>query len=733
MKLQNPRNGTNSLDNLPKVSTERSGVQYDWETPEISMHYTSAVRSAFSRNEPLSSETIQSLFMKYTGPERRFRQDNGHIRDVLLDLLHAGALKGSQPLRALIHLVHEHFQILPRPDVNELRLQWMSEAVAGGACFLRKQLQRLESRLLETSVQEFHDCGGYSRFYAAMDRGVTSQLFERISLESATSLNRKESLNSRGDKLLHILSSFTRSEALEKILKVISPQEVNTLNDCGETALYRACMAGQTSTVLLLLSHGADPSMAPSPCGPTCLHWLFHFSTREVDTIAKELIEHGAQVNSISDQKIPMLHYPFTLPIGTSLHWAVDMSAGEATHALLRHGANPNFRDGSDPYAYDENVRYLDMSLPPDWVRYSVAKNTTLGYSAIDVAVKNRDHEILDILLSSHSSIDPNDSDEEGYSAMHRLDAGEWRHTTHGTAIWCPLFQGPTVTRTASLRKTVAVLLQHGFELDKLTNPRQSNSSGLGYSGQTALMIAVTGGNTETIKSLLDAGADVNVTNTEGETALLSFTDNYIFDEAQQSEAVSMMLGANANLHARDSWNMTPFLRATSIRLLEVATAMLNHGADLKDRISDTSSTQCGLTAFALLARCPLQQAPEHDEWFMSQLKMHILPRMVLPEGLNIRNELLEKADFDGGTLLHYTAMHGLVRSCATLIEAKVNINGLRRRKKLRRGGTVISYRTPLDESLKSGKFRHKRPQDQFPEQGMVFLSKIHISRCYIS
>ena len=667
--------------------------------------------------------------MKYTGPESRFRQDNGYIRDVLLDLLHAGARKGSQPLRALIYLVHEHFQLLPAPDVNESKSLWMSEAVAGGAFFLRNDLQRLDSELLETSVQQFHNCGGYSHYYAAMNRGATSEIFERISLESAGSLNTKESLNSRGDKLLHILSSFTTSDVLEKILRVAGPQEINTVNDCGETALYRACMAGQTSNVLLLLSKGADPSIAPSPCGPTCLHWLFHFSIREVDTIAKELIRHGAQIHSVSKQKIPMFHYPFTLPIGTPLHWAVDMSAVEAARSLLRHGANPCFRDGSDPYAYDENVRHLDMSLPPDWVRYSVAKNTTLGCSAIDVAVKNRDQEILGILLSSHSSIDSNDSDEEGYSAIHRLDAGEWRHTVHGTAIWCPLFQGPTATRTASLRKTVAVLLQHGFELDKLTNPRQSTASGLGYSGQTALMIAVTGGHTETIKCLLDAGADINLGNAEGETALLSFTDHYLFDRAQQSEVVSLLLGAKANLHAPDSRQKTPLLGAASIRLLEVATALINHGANLIDRISDTTSRQRGMTAFALLARCPLQLVPEHDIWFMSQLKLHVLPRLVQLEGLTILNELLEKADLDGGALLHYTAMEGLVRSCATLIEARVNINGLRRCKKLRRGGTVISYRTPLDESLKSRKYRRISSQDQFPEQGMLFLSNTSIRR----
>lgn len=722
MGLQGSRSGASFPDDVADDLTEGYDIRYDWEVPEISMHNAKAIRSAFSRNAPLSAEILCALFMKYTGPEHRFHQEDGQIRDLILDLLYAGAQKGSQPLRALINVVHEHFQILPRADVTKVKLLWMSEAVAGGAFFLRNALQHLDSSLLETSIRRFHDYGGYNQFYAALNRETISHILGHTSLENVVNLNRQAPLNARGDKLLHILSSVTASEGLKEILKLIDPREVNALNDCGETALYRACMAGETSNVLLLLSQDADPSIIPSHRGPTCLHWLFHFNPPDIDTIARELISHGAPIDSSSEQKVPTLHYPFTLPVGTPLHWAVEMSAAEATQSLLRQGAISSFRDGSDPYAYDENVRHLDMSLPPDWVRYSAPKNTTLGFSAIDVAVKNRDPEILDMLLSNDSSVDPNDTDEEGYSPLHRLDAGEWRYTIHGSAVWCPLFQGPTAARAESLRKTVDVLLQHGFQLDKLTKPKTSTTSGLGFSDQTALMVAVAKRNTETIKTLLDAGADVNVASTEGETALLSFTDDYLYDEAQQSKVVSLLLGANANLHARDSRHNTPFLRAASIGLLGVATALLNHGTDLRDRKKNTTSNHYGLTAFALLARCPLQRAPEHDEWFLSQLTLHILPRLAQPEGLEIRNELLEQADLDGGTLLHYTAKEGLVRSCAILVEAKVNVNGLRRREKFRRGGTVISYRTPLDESLKSETYRRSWPPGPFSEQGKSHL-----------
>lgn len=671
---------------------------------------------------------MQALFMKSTGYDRRCHLENNHSRDLILGLLHAGAQKGSQPLRALIYVVHEHFQVLPRADIAEAKLLWISEAVAGGAFFLRKALQRLDSSLLETSIRKFRNHGGYNQFYAAFNRKSIEDILGHTSVENALDLNRKASLNSRGDKLLHILSSVSASPGLENILKLMDPREVNIANGYGETALYRACMVGETSNVLLLLSHGADPSIVPSCGGPTCLHWLFNFSPEEIDTIAKELVRHGSQIHSCSEQKIPMLHYPFTLPVGTPLHWAVEMSVAEAICSLLRLGADPSFRDGSDPYAYDENVRQLDMSLPPDLVGYSVAKNTTLGFSAIDVAVKNRDHEILDMLLSNDSGVDVNDTDEEGYSALHRLDAGEWRYTTQGTAVWCPLFQGPTVTREDSSRKTVAVLVQHGFELDKLTKPKGYWESDFHISGQTALMIAVAKGNCETIKILLDAGADVNIANTEGETALLSFTDAYADDKARQCKFVSLLLHANANLHARNSMHQTPVRLAALQGLEEVIMALLQHGADIRDLKVDTHARR-GVNPWHYLSICQSQRIAEHDAWFVSLLDLHILPRLAQPDGLEIRNELLEKADPREGTLLHLFARAGLVRSCAALVQANVPINSLRRRKKFRRkefksGVTSISYMTPLDDSLKGGR---PRPYGKVEsEQGMqTLLEKI--------
>lgn len=721
------------MNDSPAKNCER---QYAWEITEISSYYAIALRSAFLSEEPLTLEIINALCMNSISAGRPLHYDV-QIRELLLGLLHAGAREGSELIQAMIASIYDHFQMQPTPEISERWLLWIDEAVARGAFYLQKTLGQANESLLQVSIQRFRENGGFNRFYAGLDRKWTWDFVSSTSLEPVVEANIQTSLNLRGDRSLHLLSSITASEQLAKVLTLLDQGEVNEVNKHGETALYRACMAGVTSNVLLLLSCGADASIAPSDDGPTCLHWLFHFPTQDLDNVGKGLIKHGGCIHSRSRLKIPMPYYPFTLPVGTPLHWAVETSVPEAVQSLLRQGASPSLRDGSDPYAFDEDVRDLDKSLLPNMVHYSVSKNPTMGLSAIDVAVKDRDHEILAVLLQDNSKFDYRDTDEEGYTALHRLDAGEWRYTCRGSAVWCPLFQGSTNVRADSLKKTVAVLLEHGFELNRFTNSKKpSVRLGFRYSRRTALMIAVAKGCSDTVKVLIDAEADVNITNPEGDTALLLLRDEPHEEARYHSEIAFLLLNANANLHVRDSGGNTPFIRAAGFTLLSAAAALLDHGANLQDRNVDLYSSEYGFTAFALLTDTQgilfaktknTKNFKEHDEWLTSQLNMHVLPRLTDHEGLELRSGLLEKADLDGGTLLHHTARGGLIRSCKILMSAAVNLNGLRRSEKplgkFKDEKYLISYRTPLDEAIDYGKTLHRDLSRTFSEQGTYIQS----------
>ena len=682
------------------TSVEDFEGTYAWEIPEINMEISKVLQPAFSRHEPLGPAITYAMFIKSIA-RGNCLHDDASARNMIFDLLDVGSQNGSEPIRAYIHAVHEHFEIQPKPEIMQAELQWISEAVAGGAFFLRKRLQHLHSESLNTCIQKFQESGGYNKFYSNLDPGFTSRdILQQILVEDMADLDRKRSLNPRGDKLLHVLSSVPTCRGLADVVELMDTQEANALNAFGETALYRACMTGIAANVLLLLARGANPSIAPSTNGPTCLHWLFHFNPQDIPTIAQALIKHGADVHAYCQRKIPLLYYPFNLPKGTPLHWAVEMSAQEATQELLKVGANPSLRDGSDPYAYDPNVRHLDMTLLPDSIPCSVPSSPTLGFSAVDFAVMNRDHEMLDLLLSSTSDHNTNDVDEEGYTALHRLDAGEWRYTKQGSRVWSPLFQGSPKCRLGSLRKTLGVLKRHAFDLDKLTYPKIWADEGI--SDQTALMLAVSTGNVHTVQALMEAGANVNVTNSEGYTALLSVT-RLCEHEVLQSRMVTMLLEKDANIHARNNKGYTPLLSAGLSRLLGAVETLLKYGACPSDRLGDKRAYENGYTIFTALATFNERTSPKRDSWLLSQLETYILPFLFHPEKGTTCREVLEQADLRGGTLIHYLAEAGFVRSCKALLEVRVNVNGLRKDRSM-----VACWHTPLDLALARGA-RHKQ------------------------
>ena len=115
---------------------------------------------------------------------------------------------------------------------------------------------------------------------------------------------------------------------------------------------------------------------------------------------------HRAGVDVQSRQVILIEHPQFTLPVGTALQWAVEMSVTEAISALLRYGANPFLRTGSDPYEYDQTVCFLDRMSPSSDKLLSIAETPTMGLNAFDLAVQNLDISILQMLLSNESIYD---------------------------------------------------------------------------------------------------------------------------------------------------------------------------------------------------------------------------------------------------------------------------------------------------------------------------------------
>ncbi|KAL9632394.1 MAG: hypothetical protein Q9164_005346 [Protoblastenia rupestris] len=354
--------------------------------PEISEYITPGLKAAFMRRENLPSGILHALIVKLLSQGHNLDSQIDD-RDLLLDLVCAAARQGSGPSKSIIFRIYEYFDLTPPPDISSAKLSWIADSVSEGAFFLRSELQQADADIYADSVAAFRTSGGFNSPYATSSPLDLLSTAHGVSQDEYHELELTSPVNSHGDNALHIAAASDQSSILSELLCRSSPRDINSLNAFGETPLYRACKAGSASNVLQLLSQGADAFIRASEDGPGCLHWIFHFDASDINHIVDELVRHRAGVHIQSKQKIAIPCPPFTLPVGTALHWAVEMSVPEAVSALLRHGADPCLRDGRDPYEYDESVRPLDRILPLDDELFAVAERPTMGLNAFDLAV----------------------------------------------------------------------------------------------------------------------------------------------------------------------------------------------------------------------------------------------------------------------------------------------------------------------------------------------------------
>ncbi|KAL9632395.1 MAG: hypothetical protein Q9164_005347 [Protoblastenia rupestris] len=312
--------------------------------------------------------------------------------------------------------------------------------------------------------------------------------------------------------------------------------------------------------------------------------------------------------------------------------------------------------------------------------------------------------------------------DEEGHSALHRLDAGRWLRTRQGTRIWKPCLKGSRQKQKEAAAFTVALLRDHGFQLDQLTKPQQPAPKGLKFARLTPLMMAVRRCNIDTVEALVEAGASVDICNDGGETALHALKGSFRNFPSRQSAMISTLLRSNPDVNVQDMHGDSPLVKAARLRNKEVGLALLERGADFCVRGGAVGDIGYGQNVLATFCRSKIEEAWECDEWMTMVLARFVFPQL-LGRGNNmskrIQEEVLTNAGINGGNFLHFAASGGLPKCCRLLLEkGLVDCNQLRRssRRRHRNGvrGRVMQYRTPLDEALKEAKSAKRRETTRF-------------------
>lgn len=284
--------------------------------------------------------------------------------------------------------------------------------------------------------------------------------------------------------------------------------------------------------------------------GATPLHWAAY--QRDV-AAARDLLANRADPNAMTGTGV------------TPLALACESGDTEMVRLLLKHRADPNqtLRNGETPLmmaARTGSVPLIEHLLKNGAkidARESLRGTTALMWAAANsntAAVKFLIRKGADVSARS-GTLKPGRRPYLADSGRDRLQEFIEKRGQGGTVV-----EVDTPEAKARLEQEIAITQQ---VLAKFPAPEPMPRSEKQWGGLTPLIFATREGSLETVKALLDAGADVNETSEYGWTALLVATHNRFY----QLGAYLLERGANANIANEGGW--TPLYIATDNRNIE--------------------------------------------------------------------------------------------------------------------------------------------------------------------
>ena len=306
-------------------------------------------------------------------------------------------------------------------------------------------------------------------------------------------------------------------------------------------------MFSDRSTVLTrALTHAARRAFQPRPLGRGLRVLVFATTALHASTLsdaiqsgdtatARKLIQSKTDINAVEPDGM------------TPLHWAVRSNDVELSTLLLRAGANAKAatRNGITPLwlaVMNRNAEMTDTLL-----KAGADPNAKLpsGETILMAAAKTGNAEVADALIRSGAKVS---------------DAGS---SFGETALM--------IAAAENHAGLVNVLLKNGADKNgrsaALAYPKdrfglEGVVTILAHGSWTPLMYAAREGATDAIRTLADAGADVNAADPDGTTPLLLAVTNYHFD------AAALLVEKGANPNAADSAGMGPLFATVDMNTL---------------------------------------------------------------------------------------------------------------------------------------------------------------------
>ena len=439
--------------------------------------------------------------------------------------------------------------------------------------------------------------------YACCDGGRLDNI--KILIQNGADIYARDN---NGSTVLHCASASSNQEVVEFLLK-LNKISVNATNHFNQTPLMHACVDGdRLDKIKMLLKNGAN-IQARDYYGSTVLHIASRNSKQEVVEFLLKLNEISVNAtdnlnitplmdacsNSGHLDNIKMLiqngaDIQASSSIGsTVLHFASALSNQEVIEFLLKSNeisvnATDNFNQTPLMYAcYDggrlDNIKMLIQNGA------DTQASCSNGSTVLHFASRNSNQEVVEFLLNlKEISVNATDYLNQTPLMYACCDGGRLDNIKmfrqNGADIQASSSNGSTVLHFASASSNQEIV-----EFLLKLNERSVNTTD--NLNQTPLMHACyDGGRLDNIKMLIQNGADIQASSSNGSTVL------HFASALSNQEVVEFLLKLNEiSVNAKDNLNQTPLMHACfDGGRLDNIKMLLKNGADIQASSSNGST-----------------------------------------------------------------------------------------------------------------------------------------------
>jgi uncharacterized protein len=295
---------------------------------------------------------------------------------------------------------------------------------------------------------------------------------------------------------------------------------------------------------------------------------------RDLDGVRQLLAERGADVNAPGPHDTP------------ALHWLVRIEERELTQRLLEAGADVNQRTGLGLAALSLAIENKDLAMVQLLLDHGADALTpdTAGETPLMLAARSGSPAIVKALLDKGVDVDVREPHFHQNALMIGVRSGSPEVVALLLAAGADVNARSLPGEEPAWRLPSGVAASKGVGVNWGGFPPHGSRTPIG-GAKTPLLYATRQGDLETTKLLVAAGADLEQSDANGETPLLTAIINATVAsqpgvDTQHIEVAYYLIEQGADINASDWYGQTPLFSAVDLRNLEVPRPTRDNGID---------------------------------------------------------------------------------------------------------------------------------------------------------